>query len=457
MSVSSQSAAHPATPEQIIARVERLPVSWWHVKTRIIIGVATFFDAFDALAIASVLPAIVPMWKLTPPQIGILISAGFLGQLLGALFFGWVAEKYGRMTGMIWSIATFAVMSLVCAFAWNYESLLVFRLIQGFGLGGEVPIAAVYISELAKTHVRGRFVMLYELIFPVGIVAASLVGLWVVPTLGWQYMFVIGAIPAVLVLVLRRLLPESPRWLANAGRLQEADAAVTHIERETEKAIGAPLPPPQPVVRVEGKRATLSDLFGPLYLRRTLVVWLIWFTAYLVNYGLSIWMPTVYRTVFKLPLDVALRYGLITTAIGLVGATIAALIIDHVGRKALFATCFAGGAAALIVLSQIAEPTPEQVLLYISIAYFFVNAINLGVYLYTPELYPTRARALAVGTASAWLRLASMIGPTIVGMMLASGLGSVFVSFGIVAAVAAVVTALFAVETKGRVLEEVSP
>ena len=182
MSVQTQAA----TAEEIIARVERLPVSWWHVKTRIIIGVATFFDAFDALAIASVLPAIVPMWKLTPPQIGFLISAGFLGQLLGALFFGWIAEKYGRMTGMIWSIATFAVMSFVCAFAWDYESLLAFRLVQGFGLGGEVPIAAVYISELARANVRGRFVMLYELIFPVGIVAATVIGFWVVPTLGWR-------------------------------------------------------------------------------------------------------------------------------------------------------------------------------------------------------------------------------------------------------------------------------
>src|SRR5258708_34004260 len=118
MSVQTQAA----TAEEIIARVERLPVSWWHVKTRIIIGVATFFDAFDALAIASVLPALVPMWKLTPPQIGLLISAGFLGQLIGALFFGWLAERYGRMTGMVWSIATFAIMSLVCAFAWNSES-----------------------------------------------------------------------------------------------------------------------------------------------------------------------------------------------------------------------------------------------------------------------------------------------------------------------------------------------
>ena len=458
MSTMAQSAApHSASAEEIVARVERLPVSWWHVKTRIIIGVATFFDAFDALAIASVLPAIVPMWKLTPPQIGILISAGFLGQLLGALFFGWIAEKYGRMTGMIWSIGVFAVMSFVCAFAWSYESLLVFRLIQGFGLGGEVPIAAVYISELARTNVRGRFVMLYELIFPVGIVAASLLGLWVVPTLGWQYMFFIGAIPAVMVLFLRRVLPESPRWLAGAGRLKEADAAMTQIEQETQKATGQPLPPPQPVVKVEEKKASLSDLFGPLYLRRTLVVWLIWFTAYLVNYGLSIWMPTVYRTVFKLPLDVALRYGLITTAIGLIGAAIAALVIDHVGRKTLFATCFAGGAISLIVLSQIANPTAEQVLTFISISYFFVNAINLGVYLYTPELYPTRVRALGVGTATAWLRLASMVGPTTVGFMIATGLQSVFLAFGVLAVVTAIVTALFAIETKQRILEDVSP
>lgn len=448
---------HAATAEEIVARVERLPVSWWHVKTRIIIGVATFFDAFDALAIASVLPAIVPMWKLTPPQIGLLISAGFFGQLLGALFFGWIAEKYGRMTGMIWSIGLFAVMSFVCAFAWNYESLLVFRLIQGFGLGGEVPIAAVYISELARSNVRGRFVMLYELIFPVGIVAASVLGLWVVPTLGWHYMFLVGAIPAVLVLFLRRVLPESPRWLANAGRLQEAEAAIALIERETEKATGKPLPVPQPVVKVAEKRASLADLFGPLYLRRTLVVWLIWFTAYLVNYGLSIWMPTVYRTIFKLPLDVALRYGLITTAVGLIGAAIAALIIDHVGRKPLFATCFAGAAAALIILAQIANPSPEQVLVYITISYFFVSAINLGVYLYTPELYPTRVRALGVGTATAWLRFASMVGPTTVGFMIAGGLGSVFLAFGAAALVAAVVTALLAIETKKRLLEEVSP
>jgi putative MFS transporter len=450
-------AASTRTVDDIVARIERLPTSWWHVKTRVIVGVATFFDAFDALAIASVLPVIVPLWKLTPPQIGLMISAGFLGQLLGALAFGWIAERHGRMTAMIWSIALFAVMSLVCAFAWDYDSLLVFRTIQGIGLGGEVPVAAVFISELAKAKGRGRFVLLYELVFPIGLVAASLAGLWVVPHLGWQYMFAIGALPAFLALALRWLLPESPRWLAVHGRDAEAEAAMSLIERETQKATGQPLPQPQPVVATLDKPASWSDLFGPLYLRRTLVVWVIWFSAYFVNYGLSIWLPTLYRTVFKLPLDVSLRYGLITQAVGLLGTLICALAIDRIGRRPWFAFSFAGAACALAALALSPTPTAEQVLASVTVAYFFVSTINIGVYLYTPELYPTRSRALGVATATAWLRFASMIGPTVVGMMLAGGLPSVFVTFAAVAAVAAVITGLFAIETKGRVLEEASP
>jgi putative MFS transporter len=442
--------------DRIVARLERLPASWWQIKTRIIVGVATFFDAFDALAIASVLPVIAPLWKLTQPQIGLMISAGFLGQLLGALLFGWIAERHGRMTAMIWSIALFSV-SLVCALAWDYNSLLAFRTIQGIGLGGEVPVAAVFISELAKARGRGRFVLLYELVFPIGLVAASLVGLWIVPHLGWQYMFAVGALPGLLALVLRRLIPESPRWLAVRGRYAEAEAAMALIETQIEKATGHALPPPMPVVSTLDKPASLADLFGPLYLRRTLVVWVIWFSAYSVNYGLSIWMTTVYRTVFKLPLDQSLRYGLITQAVGLLGTLICALAIDHVGRRLWFALSFAAAALALAALAMYPTPTAEQVLTSITIAYFFISSVNIGVYLYTPELYPTRVRALGVGTATAWLRFASMIGPTVVGMMIASGLPAVFVTFAAVAAVAAAITGLFAVETKGRVLEEASP
>jgi putative MFS transporter len=443
--------------EAIVARLERLPPSSWQVKTRIIVGVATFFDAFDALAIASVLPVLVPLWKLSPDQIALMISAGFLGQLIGALLFGWIAERHGRMTAMIWSIALFSVMSLVCALASDYSSLLAFRTIQGIGLGGEVPVAAVFISELAKARGRGRFVLLYELVFPIGLVAASLAGLWIVPHLGWQYMFVVGALPGLLALVLRRLIPESPRWLATRSRYAEAERAMKQIETAVETATGQPLPAAKPSIPVVQKPASLADLFGPLYLRRTLVAWVIWFTAYFVNYGLSIWLPTVYRTVFKLPLDQSLRYGLITQAAGLIGTLICALAIDGVGRRLWFAISFAAAAIALAALAAYPAPTAEQVLTCMTIAYFFVSTINIGVYLYTPELYPTRVRALGVGTATAWLRFASVLGPILVGRLIPAGLPAVFLAFAAAAGIAAVITGLFAVETKGRVLEEASP
>ncbi len=453
----SMAAAPAGTVNNVVARIERLPTSWWHVKTRIIVGVATFFDAFDALAIATVLPVLIPLWKIAPQNIGLLISAGFLGQLIGALFFGWIAERYGRMPAMIGSIATFAVMTFASAFAWNTESFLVCRIIQGIGLGGEVPVAAVYISELTRAQHRGRFVLLYELVFPIGLVGASLLGLWVVPHLGWQWMFYIGALPALLALVLRSLLPESPRWLAVQGRAAEAEAALSQIERETQKSLGAPLPPPQPVVATQDRRASLADLFGPTYLRRTLVVWVIWFAAYFVNYGLTIWLPTIYRNVFKLPLDVSLRYALITQVAGLIGTFICAMTIDQVGRRLWFAIAFTAATLSLGVVAMTASPDAGTVLIWMTVAYFFTSTINIGVYVYTPELYPTRARALGVGTATAWLRFASMIGPTAVGFMIAGGLPNVFLMFAAAAAIAAVITALFAVETKGRVLEEVSP
>ena len=141
-----------AAPQDILARIERLPLSSWQIKTRIIVGTATFFDAFDALSIAYVLPVIVPLWKLAPAQIGTLISFGFLGQLIGALIGGSLAERFGRRPVIIVAVIWFGLLSFACGFAWSYDSLLVLRLLQGLGLGAEVPVAATYISELARAQ-----------------------------------------------------------------------------------------------------------------------------------------------------------------------------------------------------------------------------------------------------------------------------------------------------------------
>ena len=128
--------------QTLIARLERLPVTSWHVRARIIVGTATFFDAFDVLAISVALPVLVERWHLSSQEAGLLISTGFAGQLGGAFLFGWMAERFGRLRAMTYSVAVLALMSLACAAAWNYSSLLLFRTIQGIGIGGEVPVAA---------------------------------------------------------------------------------------------------------------------------------------------------------------------------------------------------------------------------------------------------------------------------------------------------------------------------
>jgi len=149
------------TQEDVVARLERLPTSAWHVKMRAIVGSATFFDAFDGLAIAFVAPALIGEWHLRPTDIGFLLAAGAVGGAFGGLVFGWIAERYGRLRALIWTVLVFSVASLACAGAWNFTSMLVLRFIAGAGLGGEVPIAIAYINEFAKAERRGWFVLIF--------------------------------------------------------------------------------------------------------------------------------------------------------------------------------------------------------------------------------------------------------------------------------------------------------
>jgi MFS transporter, putative metabolite:H+ symporter len=442
---------------EIVARIERLPVTGWHVKARIIVGTATFFDAYDSLTIAYVLPVLVGLWHIPQTHIGLLISAGNAGQLLGALTFGWVADRIGRLRALVLGIALFALGSLACAFAYNFNSLFALRTIEGFGLGGEVPVAAAYIGEMAKARGRGFFFLIYEGIFGIGLFAAALLGRWMVPNFGWQSMFIVGAIPALLALVLRQMLPESARWLADKGRLAQADEVATFLERDTERR-GYTLPPVVPVPMSEHVIAPWSELFSSMYRGRTFTVWVLWFCAYFISYGLSSWLPTLYHFQFKLDLKTSLTYGLITVACGLAGTLGVAFWIDKTGRKAWFIIAFIGSALPLWILWYFGAHTPETLVFWASIAYFFTGSNSNLCYLYTAEIYPTRLRARGTATATAWLRLGSTIGPGVVGFIIGSyGLHMVFALFGTVAVIGALTAATFAIEAKERVLEEVSP
>jgi MFS transporter, putative metabolite:H+ symporter len=442
---------------EIVARIERLPVTGWHVKARLIVGTATFFDAYDSLAIAYVLPVLVSLWHIEQSQIGLLLGAGNFGQLFGALTFGWVADRIGRLRALTFSILLFALGSLACMFATDFYSLFTLRTIEGIGLGGEVPVAAAYIGEMAKARGRGVFFLLYEGIYGIGLLFAALAGVWLVPRYGWQSMFILGAVPALIALVLRRMLPESARWLADKGRLAQANEVVTFLEEDTKRR-GIELPPVPSITVARPERAPWSELFAPLYLKRTLVVWCLWFCAYYVSFGLGSWLPTLYRTVFKLDLATSLTYGLITNAVGLCGTLGVAFVVDKTGRRAWFVLAYLGCALPLWILWYFGAKSPETLVLWASVATFFAGSNSNLCYLYTAEIYPTRLRARGTATATAWLRVGSTIGPAAVGFILGSyGLAGVFSMFGTVALVGALIAASFAIETSERILEEVSP
>jgi MFS transporter, putative metabolite:H+ symporter len=450
---------HAAGNAELVARIERLPVTPRLLLLRVIVGIATFFDAYTVLAIAFAMPQLVSEWKLTPAEVGMIISAGYVGQLFGAVLFGSLAEKIGRLKTLFITIVLFASMDGACLFAWSGVSMMVFRFLQGVGTGGEVPVASAYINEFIGAEKRGRFFLLYEVIFPIGLVFAGMVGFFLVPVYGWRAMFVIGLVPSVLTIPLRWFMPESPRWLASRGRVVEADAVVKLLEDSATRR-GAVLR--EPVVRPVDSRATAHsdwrELFKGIYLKRTLMIWGLWMCVYMINNGLVTWLPTLYNQVFRLPLQTSLAYGWITSGVGVVASVICALLIDKVGRKPWYATAFLIAVVPLLTLSWLGGTSAIEVLILATAAYAILQTIAFSLFLYSVELYPTRLRAVGTGFGSAWLRAGSSIGPVLVGSIMADlGIRYVFAAFAAVALVGGLVTLLFAIETKGRVLEELSP
>jgi putative MFS transporter len=459
--MNSAASFDPASAAGILGRLERIPVARWHLKVRVILGIGLLFDAFDLLAISFALPAFVNEWQLSQAMVGWILSAAFIGQLLGALTAGWLAERYGRLVVITVAIGLFSVMSLGCALAWGPASLITFRFLEGVGLGAEVPIANTYINELARSAVRGRFYILYQTVFAFGLIFAGLLGFLMVPRIGWQSMFYLGTAPIILVFFIMRLLPESPRWLVAQGRLAEADAVVGEIERAVVAqgksllppvSSAAPAPPP---VRQETR---WQEIFEGRYRHRTFAVWVMWFCCFSTTYGLQAWLPALYRTDFHLTVAQSNLYGLITQCSGIGGAFLCAFTIDRTGRRPWFLVAFLGGAATLLTLAGVGPSTAELLLGFVSTGAFFMSTASLGLNLYTSELYPTRIRAFGGAVGGAWQRVAAAVGPLVVGYLAPLfGLGPVFLYFGGLALIGAVVTYLFADETGGRSLEELSP
>jgi MFS transporter, putative metabolite:H+ symporter len=441
------------------ARIERLPLTRWHTRVLSVVGFVHMTDAFDALTIAFVMPVLIGLWHLTPADAGWLVSGGYVGQTIGALAFSAAAERYGRLRVLRWILVILALGSLASAYAPSYAVFIALRFFQGIGLGGESPVSATYMNELCPAKIRGRLIFILQSTFALGNLIAAIAAMWLIPAYGWQAMFVVGALPILLAVILPRAAPESPRWLAINGRAAEAHRIVARIEKSVPAADYARLPALNVVTTAADEtRESFRALFRRGFARRTTVVWLMACCASLTTYGILVWLPSLYRTVYHLPLHVALRYGMVSMIATLIGTVIGVFVVDFLGRKKTFSIAFLGAAIPMLYLAFSGTRVPaEQVLVLASISVAMIAIVQCGIYVYAPEVYPTRIRASGAGAASAITRVSSVVGPVIIGGLLTYlNVEAVFGYFAVVSLLGSIVVAAFALETGGRTLDEIS-
>jgi putative MFS transporter len=445
------------TSAELVARLERLPLSKWHRHFIILAFCGIALDAADFAIFGAALPPVAREFGLGPAQAGLLATVGLVGAFLGALFWGTISDYIGRRASFQATVGLFALFTGLVAVSWNVLSLSVFRFLSNFGLGGEVPVTLTLSAEYSPGRIRGAMSGNIMAAFPVGLVLAAGLSLLIIPRWGWRALFVVGVVPALLLFFVRRYMPESARFLLSKGRIAEAEATVAQIEKE---AIGRALAPDEvkamanlrPDVAASGK-VTVFELLAPGRLKNTLLLWIVSFGFLWASNGILFMLPTI-LTQRGIPLTAAISFQLVQAISAVVGYSACGFLIDRYGRRpVLFLYYFVGAFFHLWFAMA------SGMWLYAAAA--AVGWVNPGVYgatgIYVSELHPTHLRATAVGWFFGIGRIGSFLAPTVVGFMLAYGFGAyVLHTFALSFLVSAIALWMIGIETKGRVLEEIT-
>lgn len=369
-----------------------------------------FFDSVDLQLLTLVAPVLMRAWSLDAGQVGILSSAAMVGMLCGACVFGAVSDRVGRRPAFQLTVALFAVGSALSAMAQSLPQLVVLRCVVGLGVGGLVPVDTALMAEFVPARSRGRMIALWALAFPVG----GLVSTWLVsvllPLVGWRWVLALGVLPGLLVLMLRRLIPETPGFLLSQGRFGEAERSARWIAR------GQPLvaPAASPSTTPRTRRGRARDLFSPAYRRGTVVAWLLWFCWSFAYFGITLWLPTL-LVMEGVPLRTALRYGIGFQLAAIAGRTVMLLFADRLGHRRLIVITGVASAGLMVAFG-----TSHTMLGLVCAGYllsFFQDGGFSGIAPLTPSLYPTALRATGIGWANAAGRVASMLAPLLVGAL----------------------------------------
>jgi putative MFS transporter len=450
--------------------LDRIPVGAFHHRLLAICGSAWAFDGMEVIVISFTLPVLIEAWSLTGLSAGLLGSASLMGMIVGNWGWGWFADQYGRKDAFQWTVLTYSVFAGLTALATGFYSGFALRFLTGVGLGGALAVDTSYLSEHLPTDRRGRYLVYLDAFWPIGNIIAVVLawvflsalttgGTMAVPVLGdvagWRLLFAAASFPALLVFVIRSQLHETPYFLAKQGDVDAANARIEAIAREN----GQEAETIDATSIVTDPTSSVRRLFQSDLLDQTLMIGAAWFAINFGYYGVFIWLPQTVGAAGVVG-NIYL-YFLIIALVQIPGYLSAAYLVERIGRKytlgsylllsGLFTFVFA--AAMPEVGFGLGIEGLYPFLGGLLAASFFTLGAWGAIYAYTPELFPTEARATGNGYAGGVGKIAAVIGPILAGSLQASsGYLVALVPLAVAFAIGGLVVLAFGRETKGQPL-----
>ncbi|MDN0197955.1 MFS transporter [Streptomyces sp. S.PNR 29] len=402
----------PEAAPTIGDRIDRMPLTPTHRRLTAVVGVGLLFDTFENNLAGTISKVLQEDFAFNGTTLKLVLASAFIGQFVGSVVLGRVADRYGRRRAFLINLALYSGFSLLGAFSPNAAWLIVTRFFAGVGIGAEQSLSDCYLADVLPAKQRGRYTAwAYTLAF-CGVPAVGFAALWLVPLSpwgidGWRWLFVLGALGSAVVWMLRRNLIESPRWLAANGQERQAEQLVARMEAEAGTNTAPPLeqaPAPAAAPAAPAPAARLRDVFQARFRRRTAMLWVFCTLSVVGYYGFGALAPQILA---------AKGYDVVTSigfaAVSFLGYPIGALltvpVMDRMQRKQLVAL-----SATAMALSGIgfAYARSATLILCCGILYTLVSNIFSTVsHVYLAEQYPTAIRAAATGVAYSLSKLSA--------------------------------------------------
>jgi putative MFS transporter len=420
----------------ISARLDRLPATrtiWTYV---LLLSLGGFFEYYDLFFTGYIAPGLVRSHILSATTRGLFGTTGiasfaaalFFGLFIGTAVFSFVADRLGRRTIFTWSLLWYTTATIVMAFQSDVFGLNLWRFIAGIGVGVELVTIDSYLSELVPRDVRGRAFAFNSTIQFAAVPVVALLAWLLVPISplgldGWRWVVLIGAASAIFVWWIRRRVPESPRWLAQHGRIEEAQRLMSALETRVEAESGRPLPAPRSA-EIQPSHGGFVEIWRPPYLRRTvmLVVFNLFQTAGF--YGFANWVPTLLIE-RGIAVTSSLQYTFIIAIAAPFGPLLAVALADKLERKWQIVLAALGIALSGLLFARMT--TASLLILFGVLLTLSNNIMSYAFHAYQAELYPTRIRARAIGFVYSWSRLSVVFTSFVIGFVLSRfGVSGVF-------------------------------